>query len=219
MNKKFFITHYFPEAIANGLPRSGLRRLAYMTMTDAEEDKDEYFLQTDNNPYSEEDVQQMEQKKVIKRFAKFIELPEGKSLWISPEGEFIVANRGAAPFEDPDKKIICTLDDLRTFFVTHFVVENQPKKGLKRVSFMTACELPAEKYYVGKGTHRSFNDEDLKKKLEARSLIALPNPVELIDGKGTWLDADGNLWLADSKDPLSDDGRVIILTKEQYKQH
>ncbi len=204
MNKKILITHYFTSDIVNGLPKSGLRHLSYINMTDAEDDKGEYFLQTDNNPLDVTEIQDMEREKKIKRFPETIELPHGKSLWISPNGEFTIADREKSA-EDVDKKSVFTLEYVDSaLFITHFFRQELPLQGLAKVLFMAASEWWATKYYLDGDRDSHFNSEHISKKLSNGILIPMPEIHHLPKGKDVYLDSLGNIWIANQPDPSAD---------------
>jgi hypothetical protein len=85
---KYFITHIFNE----GLPSKGLRKVTYLTIND--EDEDEYFLGTDNNPLPLDRIRQMEENdKIFSINGDPIELRPGKSLFIDKDGYLYFADR------------------------------------------------------------------------------------------------------------------------------
>ncbi len=79
LNFMFYITHIYPE----GLPLTGLRKLAFITTMEI---PGEYFLGTDNNPLTEEEINNWVAKNQLVPLQYKVALPEKKSLWVDSVG-------------------------------------------------------------------------------------------------------------------------------------
>ncbi len=108
-------------------------------------------------------------------------------------------------FKDQKKK-----EDQKQFFVTHVVTEPVPNIGLRKLSFITRKHSMPGKYFVGFGTHRPFSKRDFTKKIKSGSLVVLPKNIKIARNQCLWLSRKGEIFLADSKDPIPDKLRKQI---------
>lgn len=107
----------------------------------------------------------------------------------------------------------------KQFYITHFVVEDPPVEGMRRLAFYTATfeSRRENKYYSGFGLHKAYTLQNLEGMLKAQSVIPIPNPVEVDLNDGVWLDAEENVWIADRKNPYTDDGKKKVFSLKQSR--
>jgi hypothetical protein len=92
-----YITHIFNDKI----PASGLKKIAFITVTDDPDDQAEYFIGTDNNPISEDEIKEWERKKRIFMVSgKPIRLADDDTLYVNSAGKLLLAN-----YIEPDKNL------------------------------------------------------------------------------------------------------------------
>lgn len=98
------------------------------------------------------------------------------------------------------------------FYVTHIINEAAPSKGYAKVGFITATNesIKEKKYFLGFGTHRSFNDEFFDAKIEAKSITKLPAPHPITKEKAVWIDQAYNIFLGNKTNPFNDDLKLIF---------
>lgn len=81
----FWITHFIPD----GLPKYGMRKLFFYTN---QEDPNEFFWGTDNNPFTREEVNEMVERKKIIPIPHKLPLTETDTLYIDSKGTMWLAN-------------------------------------------------------------------------------------------------------------------------------
>lgn len=88
------------------------------------------------------------------------------------------------------------------FFISHIVRDELPTRGLAKLYFYTKKQ---DKYYWGLDNN-SFQEEYMKDLEDKNQVIKLAKPLKVRkDGRKTiWADSDGNVYLADIKNPYSD---------------
>ena len=86
--------------------------------------------------------------------------------------------------------------------VTHLAIHGDPilpSSGLRKLYFYTRLEENPNEYSFG--TDNIFFSEQ---EMARRSVIKLPEEVELFEKKGLWVDKDGNIFYADLVTPSVD---------------
>ncbi len=91
------------------------------------------------------------------------------------------------------------------FFVTHYVPDDPPTRGLRRISFLTTTEDPNDElYYMGYELGRGFTEKDLEPKLESGGVVRITVPHKIDKDQGVWMDENHAIWIADYHNPLGD---------------
>jgi hypothetical protein len=102
----------------------------------------------------------------------------------------------------------------RTFYVTHYIPDGYPRKGLRACEFLTTTNLSgARRYHMGLDTGRDFSEEDIKLDLHHRAIVGIQKPVEIRTNEGVWVDEGRSVWIADYDNPLADKNRRKVSFK------
>ena len=88
MKPKHFITHVFDIE----LPPKGLRKLTFLTTTDAVTTHREYFLGTDNNVVDSDDIDLWTTNRKLFMVSEPISFQENQTLYINFEGRLFLAD-------------------------------------------------------------------------------------------------------------------------------
>lgn len=95
---------------------------------------------------------------------------------------------------------------VKRFYITHVVPGEVPENGLlRKLLFFTATDdsLLIGEYYWGLG-HNTYTSKQMDEMILNGSVEKLKENYKVNYGKGVWMNADGELFLADIKDPFSD---------------
>lgn len=129
---KHYITHVFNETI----PSYGLKKLTFITITDDQTETLEYFLGTDNNPYTTDEINDWVIKgKIFALNGDLIPLPENQTLYFDRSGSIFMGD-----YIDPEKD-----KQLLHYTIENFV--NQSAKVSYNVSIPIE-ELPVPEKFI-----------------------------------------------------------------------
>lgn len=96
-------------------------------------------------------------------------------------------------------------------FITHLVIHGAlPTSGLRKLFFYTRLTAPNE-YYWGAGNN-TFSEDEMRGKETRKTVIRLPEDVELFEKKGLWVDKDANIFYTDLVTPNKDPEKKFLFT-------
>lgn len=102
-----YITHIFDDKI----PATGLKKIAFITVTDDPNDEAEYFIGTDNNPVSKSEIREWERsKRIFMVSGEPIRLSDEDTLYLNPAGKLLLAN-----YIEPDKNVQILDQKIKSF--------------------------------------------------------------------------------------------------------
>ncbi|MEO5646372.1 MAG: hypothetical protein ABIO57_01210 [Candidatus Paceibacterota bacterium] len=81
------------------------------------------------------------------------------------------------------------------FWITHFVPDSLPTRGMKKLLFYTKQEDPKE-FFCGTDNKNPRPPEEIKKLVERREIVPIPRNLTLKETETLFIDPTGTMWLA-----------------------
>ena len=98
-----------------------------------------------------------------------------------------------------------------TFLVTHYFPEPPQSDAWLPLHFITRENVENEdRYFIGFDRGQWLTSEIVELRVRNNEICPLETPITLRDDQALWLASDGELWIADESDPLSDRQKTFV---------
>ena len=95
--------------------------------------------------------------------------------------------------------------------ITHFIRRRPPSDAWVQLSCILYDRVD-DVYSLGLDLR--IGSDVIEKTVELGSLMALPEPVALDDGRWLWIDPEARIWYTSNSDPIGDSTRVEVARDE-----